>query len=288
MTFPHGRRMMTARMASTFPTSPDSPPSPVAVPAARRRNPFLLRRGGAALLALAVEFLLALLLLGLVPALEKKAHESQPVSFVMSNGPEQQDSTQAKAGSRTRATQRAPEQPPSVPPPPVPPTPVPKPETASEANIRWITHNEFAASSLANARSTARAAAPAPAGNEGNGVADSMSVGNGPNGEVLYQAEWYTRPTDAQLNTYVPANMRTTGWGLIACRTIAGYRVEDCREMGEFPPGSGYGRAARQAAWQFRVRPPMRNRRPLVGSWVRIRIDYVFHPPGEEQGADMP
>ena len=102
---------------------------------------------------------------------------------------------------------------------------------------------------------------------------DSEIVGKGPHGETLYAAEWARHPTDAELGGYLPANA-PDGYGLIACKTIPGDRVDDCVELGQDPPGSHLASAVRQAAWQFRVRPPRRNGVPLIGSWVSIRIDY--------------
>ena len=103
---------------------------------------------------------------------------------------------------------------------------------------------------------------------------DSEVVGRGPHGEVLYNAEWARRPTPTELGGYLPKNA-DDGFGLIACKTVPGDRVEDCVELGQ-TPGSRLASAVRQAAWQFRVRPPRRNGIPLIGSWVRIRIDYTI------------
>jgi protein TonB len=103
---------------------------------------------------------------------------------------------------------------------------------------------------------------------------DSEEVGRGPHGEVLYAAEWAREPTDAELGGYLPRNA-PNGYGLIACKTLPQNRVDDCVELENYPRGSHLASAVRQAAWQFRVRPPRKNGREMIGDWVRIRIDYT-------------
>jgi protein TonB len=139
----------------------------------------------------------------------------------------------------------------------VPPTPPEKPTP-------WIemSKDELAAADISNL----------PKAGTGS-AGDSEIVGKGPHGEVLYAAEWARHPTDAELGGYLPANA-PDGFGLIACRTIPGDRVDDCIELDQEPRGSHLASAVRQAAWQFRIRPPRKNGVPLVGSWVSIRIDY--------------
>jgi protein TonB len=104
---------------------------------------------------------------------------------------------------------------------------------------------------------------------------DSEMVGTAPNGEPLYAAEWYREPTNQELSAYLPRTMpEGGGWGLVACRTAPRFKVEDCEELGQNPPGSHLAGAVRKAAWQFLVRPPRVGGKSLVGTWVRIRIDY--------------
>ena len=96
--------------------------------------------------------------------------------------------------------------------------------------------------------------------------------GSGPNGEPLYAASWYREPYDSELSGYL-STASGPGWGLIACRTVADFRVDDCVGLDEYPDGSNITRAVLAAAWQFRVRPPRLGGRLQVGEWVRIRIE---------------
>ncbi|MDD3799604.1 MAG: hypothetical protein PHE36_10555, partial [Novosphingobium sp.] len=98
-------------------------------------------------------------------------------------------------------------------------------------------------------------------------------AGAGPHGEPLYAAAWYREPTDDELRGYL-STASGPGWGLIACRTVPDFRVEDCVIVDEYPKGSNIARAVLAASWQFRVRPPRLGGRSMVGEWVGIRIDY--------------
>ncbi len=156
----------------------------------------------------------------------------------------------------------APEPPPMPPPVPGTPPPLPRPieETPAPSPPQALLRP-----------SEGRVYGPPNIG--GSALRDTEQVGTAPNGEPLYAASWYREPSDDELRGYL-STASGPGWGLIACRTVPDYRVEDCVGIEEYPFGSQINRAVLAAAWQFRVRPPRRSGRLLVGSWVRIRIDY--------------
>ncbi|MFN4020291.1 MAG: hypothetical protein ACK4IC_07230 [Erythrobacter sp.] len=155
---------------------------------------------------------------------------------------------------------------PERPPPPIisNPTPAPPPLPAPPAP---------SASPTIGARITpGRTYGPADSGPPRTSM-DTERVGTAPNGEPLYAARWYREPTDQELAGYL-STARSPGVALIACKTVAGYYVEDCELIGESPQGAGLGRAVLAAAWQFRVRPARLGGREQFGTWVRIRITY--------------
>lgn len=234
--------------------------SAYSLPAPYARSPLKRRASGLALTLLVnVALLLVLMTLGVVPVPVAKRAPTIVVNLI----PEAM--RRSSADHRTSQVQHHHAETVLKPPPIVLPakptiTPPPKPVVKDPLFIE-MSHDELAAADISNLPKS------------GSGDGDSEVVGHGPHGELLYAAEWAREPTDAELGGYVPRNA-PDGWGLIACKTIPNDRVEDCVELGQDPPGSHLASAVRQAAWQFRVRPPRKNGRELIGSWVQIRIDY--------------
>ena len=57
-------------------------------------------------------------------------------------------------------------------------------------------------------------------------LSDSRRVGTAPNGEPLYAAAWYRKPTDDELAGYL--STATAGYAIISCLTVPDFRVDDC------------------------------------------------------------
>lgn len=230
-------------------------------------------------LTLLIEALLILVLLTLSPRIEPEAEERRGAMTTIDvreaeQAPEpQRAEEEPRTEDRTETRQPQPEPPsPQQPAEPAdrPATPVPQPPTPIVQMPWGLTPGDR--------RRPDRPAQPTrpmqgPPNNPGAMMRDTARVGTAPNGEPLYAAEWYREPEDAMMRAYL-SGARGPGWGLIACRTAPDFRVEDCVGLDEYPNGSNIMRSALAAAWEFRVRPPRRGGQVLVGSWVRIRIDY--------------
>lgn len=226
----------------------------------------LRRRLSGLVLALGVNvvLLLVLMTLGVIPVPLPKSPSPLSITFV----PEQSTASAERVSPARAKVKEAPARPVTNRPPPITPE-KPKLPDLHPLDMIEMSKAELAAADISKL----------PKAGAGSGAGDSEAVGRGPNGEVLYAAEWAREPTSAELQGYIPANA-PEGSGLVACRTIPGNRVDDCIELGSDPPGSRLASAVRQAAWQFRVRPPRRGGKELVGSWVRIRIDYYHSESG--------
>lgn len=149
------------------------------------------------------------------------------------------------------------------------PPPPPVVEQQYDLSIIKLSREEFAAADIARLPQRERPA---------DGAAqpgDSVPVGTGPNGEPLFNAEWQREPTNAELSYYLPASVPRPGWALIACQTAPRFRVENCQELGQSPSWGRLASGVREAAWQFRVRPPRKGGKPIIGAWVQIRIDFL-------------
>ena len=234
------------------------------MPAYRLPSPYdrapIRRRLSSFALALAINLGLLLLLIGLgvVAPPERRSSPTLTVDLL----PESRSSSADQARKNVVQPHVQSDAPTPKPPPivlPVKPTIAPPPRPSTQPWIE-MSKDELAAADISR---LPRAGA--------GGAGDSEVVGRGPNGEALYAAEWAREPSDAEIGGYWPRN--TSGWGLVACKTVPNDRVNDCVELDQSPKGSHLASAVRQAAWQFRVRPPRKGGRALIGAWVRILIE---------------
>ncbi|MFD1611982.1 hypothetical protein ACFSCW_09230 [Sphingomonas tabacisoli] len=225
----------------------------------------LIRRRAQSIgLTILVHLLLVLMLLKLAPPDQwrKKVEEHGPLTFQLT--PDARKSVARPKTVQKARSGAAPVKAAAAP----PPVPVPKPAPTMPALIPGLEHF-----SLSQVHSTATETASVDDG-KGKDSASAYGPGEGPGGVRLYNAEWYREPTDAELSYYLPAGHHI-GWALIACQTVERFHVDNCRALGDSPAGSGLARAVREAAWQFLVRPPRIDGRPVIGAWVRIRIDFT-------------
>ncbi|MBB4632960.1 hypothetical protein [Sphingosinicella soli] len=225
------------------------------------------RRAAGIAFALLIEGFLALILLTLVPSVSEKM-----VPMVVMRLDQVREDEPAEEPEEPRKAPQ-PEAQPEQTARPVDPPPVP-----IEIPVIQLSREDMAITDIAKLPPPPSAPAPprpvmGPPAPPTTGGDTPLVDGTGPNGEPLYAAAWYREPYQDELSGYL-STARGPGWGLIACRTVADYRVEDCVAIGEYPQGSNIARSVLAAAWQFRVRPPRVGGRVMVGEWVRIRIDY--------------
>ncbi|MBX9816312.1 MAG: hypothetical protein K2X76_16555 [Sphingomonas sp.] len=234
------------------------------------------RRGAGVILALAVELLLLLALLTLAPRPVPRFKGQAEKTFELANV-DADNAPATKSRSRVQPHAKAAPNPAdrAKPAPARAESQPPAPEPLGEIpGLLHLSREDYAASDIGKIK-RAPAAAPAELADAGgpDGSGDSAPIGNAPNGEPLYAAEWFRRPRDAELSPYLAkARAAPGGWGLIACQTAPRYRVENCQILGESPAGSSLGYQVREAAWQFQVLPPRKGGKPLIGAWVRILI----------------
>lgn len=234
------------------------------------------RRATGMALALLIEVLLLLVLLtmGRFEPTRRQAGETLTTFNVAPPAAKQDDEKAEKPEFKNPEQSRT---------KPVPPQPQEQPQQQAVApppplpSLIPMSAQDMASADIS--RLPPRPAASAPAkramgpADDGSGADTPLMSGTGPNGEPLYAAQWYRKPYDSELSGYL-STASGPGWGLIACKTQLEFRVDHCVIVDEYPTGSRIANAVLQASWQFRVRPPRKGGKPLIGEWVGIRIDY--------------
>lgn len=161
---------------------------------------------------------------------------------------------------------------------------LPHVEVNNPNKVEWpegfihTSHAEMAAGDIGRIHSAP--ADPGAGSSDGGGGGHGGGAGQG--GQSWYNVEWYRKPPHSVFDNYMRPGQQTGRLAEIDCRMIDNFHVEDCHEVREEPRGTGMARVMREAAWQFLVRPPRLNGKPLLGT--RVRITYTFTDHTEEVG----
>ena len=238
----------------------------------------LRRRAIAVLLTIVAHVLLLLMLLKLAPAQWRLPDAVHRLITIQMPPPQKNPGirpTRVKRPSGGASHAAKPQPKPAA----VPPTPL--------TGVIPLSKEDFAASDVSKLPShRGELASAGDGGGAGGSSGAAYGPGRGPAGERLYAAEWYREPSDAELGGYLPHGASAGSTADIACQTVERYHVENCRELGDSPAGSGLARAMRQAAWQFLIRPPRVGGKPLIGAWVHIHFSWTERGVSSAQGAD--
>lgn len=228
------------------------------------------RRATSLAITILVHLLLLLMLIRLAPPFARMADNGHQLLTFNTAPDEQEQTTQTRTASKTHQTK-------TTTPPPTPSVPPPKIELPNKA-APWVLTpglEKFDVRQVPQTQRPSPSPSDASASDEAGGNSDSdKPVAYGSGGQPLYAAQWYREPTDAELGYYAKQARQGAGFAEIACQTVARYHVDHCEEVGE-SPGSGLGRAMRDAAWQFLVIPPRVGGTMKVGTWVLIHITFT-------------
>ena len=110
------------------------------------------------------------------------------------------------------------------------------------------------------------------------------SSAQGPRGETLYAAEWVREPTNQEIGFYLPARTPGRATGSSPARPIRNIGSTIASRWAASRRASRLDRELLEAAWQFKVRPPRKNGQPMIGEWVRIRIEWNRAADGSSVG----
>jgi protein TonB len=261
-------------------TTPDQTPGPGPEGPSRYGAP-RNSRYVAALLSLGMCALLLLALLSMA-AIREVTRTAATVLTAMNLGPppgeKQPNPTKAHAAAKAATTPQHTQA-------TAAPKLLPHIEVNNPNKVDWpegfihTSHAEMAAGDISNIHSAASAGnANASAGGGGHGG------GVGAGGTSFYNVEWYRKPPKTVFENYLRPGQSTGRRAEIECRMIENYHVEDCHEVSEEPRGTGMARVMREASWQFLVRPPRLNGKPLLGT--RVHITYTFTESEGDESAE--